>query len=257
MIFYKKKGFTVIEFLIASTLTVAVVASSTIGIGLSEKIQRDTYYSDTMNQIGNSLIEGSRALNCGINFNMNEINYPNPCKAGFLSTTMSLNSGDDMLFPWNDGIYTYKVSNTLYFEVKFNSRWLEAGRNNSCKNGNIDLSNYPQPNMLLRSFKISGIANGKPIKTKPKTFNDIQSVSAGIPGIQSSTPSNLAYSAGAVSSGTSLITATLKDLGNPAKVIMIARFPDQDGCVIFPFIDGNVSVEINGVVKNSNTGGRV
>jgi hypothetical protein len=255
LIFYKKKAFTVIEFLIASTLTVAVVASSTIGIGLSEKIQRDTYYSDTMNQIGNSLIEGSRALNCGIIYNMDEIN--NPCKASSLGTTMSLNSGDEMLFPRDDGIYTYKVSNTLYFEVKLNSRWLEAGRNNSCKNVNIDPSSYPQPNMLLRSFKISGIANGKPIKTRPKTFSDIQSVSAGITGIQSSTSSNLTYSAGAVSSGPSLITATLKDIVDTAKVIKIARFPDQDGCAIFPFIDGNVSVEIDNVTKRSSTGGRV
>jgi len=256
LIINKYKAFTVIEFLIASTLTVAVVASSTIGIGLAEKIQRDTYYSDTMNQIGNSLIEGSRALNCEITYNI--VQSSNPCKASSLDATSTISNNGDMLFPRNDGNYVYKVSNSLIYEISLKTRWLEAGSNDSCINSNItDLSKYPQPNMILRSFIISGKLNGKPIKTKAKTYNDIQSVGSGIMGIASSNTSNLTYSAGFTASKNTLVTAKLRDLQNAGNVIEIVRSTDEKGCVLFPFIDRNVSIEAGGLVKTGPSGGRV
>lgn len=258
MIKLGRKGFTVIEFLIASTLTVAVVGSSTIGIALAEKIQRNTYYTDVMNQVGNSIIQGSKALNCNVLFNSDTTLA---CKASYDPATgiKEINSPTDgILFPSTDGSYKYTVSSNFVLNVKVTSTWLEASKSDSCFNPNFSPSEHPQPNMILRNYKIDAVAAGRIVKSK--TFTDLQNISPSIVSFGSSGLST--YSVGykdtspGVGSTPKLYTATVRL--STGESYVVNRYTDWNGCVWFPFIGSSSSIVLTNppYTNTGNTGGR-
>ena len=260
MIIIKNKAFTVIEFLIASTLTVAVVASSTIGIGLAEKIQRDTYYSDTMNQVGNSLVQGSRALNCGVLFTSAaqlsckavfsnngdvEINTAAPIPPSGTSPT------DGILFPFTDGTYKYTVSSNFHLNIKISTTWLEAGSTDSCVHTGFTITEYPQPNMILRRISITSIEGNRTVKSK--TFTDLQTVSSSIQSILGSGANTYSVSSANLTAG----NLSKVDFTYNGTTISTYRYNDYKGCVWFPFVSQGVTSTLNGNTIPGNSTGRV
>ncbi len=259
MIRVKNKAFSVIEFLIASVLTVGVVGSSTVGIGLAEKIQRETYYNDVLNQVGNSLIQGTKALNCGVEFTTKT---RSACKAVFTNSgyveinsaapipPVGSNIGDGILFPFTDGTYKYTVSNNFKLNIKISTTWLEAGKTDSCVQSGFSSAEYPQPNMILRTVTLTGIAGSKSVKTK--IFNDLQTVSSSIRSIVE--PSSITYSA----SASGLIPGNITEAKfNGSANTTVYRYNDWKGCVWFPFISQNASTTIIGNTISGNSVGRI
>ncbi len=269
MIKIKPKAFSVIEFLIASVLTVAVVGSSTIGIGLAEKIQRDTYYIDLMNQVANSIIQGSRSLNCGISFS---VKTDVACKGKYSSITkqeIEINSAmnpdparknDGVIFPNSDGVFKYTISNKSYLKVTLSTTWLEAGKTSSCYNSNIsDALDHPQPNMFLRKLDIEAYEGNRKISSKK--YTDIQAVSLfteAIKGDGSDDTYSVGYKPNPITnpnpiSVNQLYSAKFTYAG---KEYVVNRFTDHKGCIWFPFVGHNVVTTIDkttGVYSNSGS----
>jgi hypothetical protein len=256
-----RKAFTVIEFLIASTLTVAVVGSSTIGMAIAENIQRNTYYVDTMNQVGNSIIQGSKALNCNVIFNSDTTAA---CKSSFdlasgeIKEINSINDG--ILFPRTDGLYKYTISRNFVLNIRVSTTWLEATKSDSCFNSNftVNPSEHPQPNMLLRNYKIDATASG--VIVKSKTFTDLQNISSDV--VSFGTPNLKTYSVGfrdntpGLDKNPKLYSATIRLASGETNIVN--RYTDWKGCVWFPFIGSSSSINMtNPSYSNSgSTGGR-
>ena len=259
MIKRKSKAFSVIEFLIASVLTVGVVGSSTVGIGLAEKIQRETYYNDVLNQVGNSLIQGTKALNCGVEFTTKT---RNACKAIFTNNGyVEINSAapvppigsspsEGMWFPFTDGTYKYTLSSNFKLNIKVATTWLEAGKTDSCVQAGFSPTEYPQPNMILRTITITGIAGSRSVKTK--VFNDLQTVSSSVKSIVE--PSDVTYSA-SVSSLTPGVITKAEFVGTTNTTVY--RYNDWKGCAWFPFISQGASTTIATNTIPGNSVGRV
>jgi hypothetical protein len=264
----KPKAFSVIEFLIASVLTVAVVGSSTIGIGLAEKIQRDTYYIDLMNQVANSIIQGSRSLNCGISFtDKTDV----ACKGKYSNITkqeIEINSAvnldptkknDGVIFPNSDGVFKYTISNRSYIKVTLSTTWLEAGSTDSCYNSKfLDPEDHPQPNMFLRKLVLAAYEGNREISSKK--YTDIQAVSLFTEAIKGDSSGDT-YSVGYKPNSTNINQLYTAKFTYAGKEYIVNRFEDHKGCIWFPFVGRNVVSTIDkatGVYSNpgSNRPGR-
>lgn len=257
MILSQKKAFSVIEFLVAASLTVAVVGSSTIAIATSEKIQRDTYYKDQSLSIVNSIIQGSRAMHCGSMLGNNVQNFDSnilaSCKGN--SSVTELNIGGALAIPAYDGDYTYTPSGSsrLKFTIKYRTAWLNYNKKNSCdvaslaSNANLELIDS-QPVGLRRKVTISWNTGNK--ANKPITYTDFQSFDSQTP------PFNYGPKIGSkyvINKPSETIIKITNNSTNPN--ISFQRIVDNDGsttsnisCVVFPFLITlqNFSISING-----------
>ena len=257
MIIRTRKGFSVIEFLIAASLTVAVVGSSTIAIATSEKIQRDTYYKDQSLSIVNSIIQGSRAMHCGSMLGNNVQNFDSnilaSCKGN--SSVTELNIGGALAIPAYDGDYTYTPSgfSRLKFTIQYRTAWLNYNKKNSCDvaalsaNANLQLLDS-QPVILRRKVTISWNTGNR--ANRPITYTDLQSFDSQTP------PFNYGENIGSkyvLDKPSETIFNFTNNSVNPN--ISFQRIVDNDGyptstisCVIFPFLltSQNFSISING-----------
>lgn len=192
MIRKKKKGFSLVEFLVASTLTIGVVASSTLSMGIAQRLQQEAYYDDLAYQIGNSIIQGSRSIGCGmatgdpafdtrifsgceakfIPGSDTEINTKapvNPCVA--TSGTRSI------CLPATDGDrYNYTISSSLKLRIIYRTAWLSSS---TLSSNSVDACNVTtsQPDIFRRTLTILTIKNG--VVSNSRKIIDYQAIDSG------------------------------------------------------------------------------
>lgn len=192
MINRKKKGFSLVEFLVASTLTIAVVASSTLSMGIAQRLQQEAYYDDLAYQIGNSIIQGSRSIGCGMA--TGDLSFDsrifNGCEAKFIPGSDSeintkspiapctASSGTrSICLPATDGDrFFYTISSSLKLRIIYRTAWLSSSSLNS---SNVDACNITssQPDIFRRTLTILTIKNG--VVTNARKIIDFQAVDAG------------------------------------------------------------------------------
>ena len=244
MIYKRIKGFSIVEFLVASTLTLAVVGSSTIAITIAQKQQQKSFYNDISYSIGNSIIQQSRAIGCGMANGDPAFDNKifNACKARFVpGSEVEINtqfpikntSVTNLInIPATDGNnYVYSISETVKLKIIYRTAWLSSGTlatygSNSANTSACSFSDS-QPNIFRRELNIFTVKDG--LIVNARNITDYQSINKQSGNFNSST------------SGSVQITETSKvkeyyKLEGGASGQVIYRLPDQKNCAWFGFL---------------------
>lgn len=269
------KGFSIVEFLVASTLTLAVVGSSTIAIATSEKIQRSTFFKDKAVMLTSTIINGSKVMNCGGLTNLNDSSLTRDyyVSKNCSNSVMELNDPiKGFQIPMYDGDYTYSISpgnpssTSGKFAISIRTAWLTSGSQNtqnsldkiantSYLTPEVELFNS-QPYVLRRTVMVTWKSPGNqdmiygPI-TDLESFDGKSSNLVAMNSVTKGTTFSAYYCESTPPSTVKKVELIRN--GSSIKVIRIigasaaqttAKLPNES-CAWFPFLDKNASYSLS------------
>ena len=249
------KGFTVIEFLIASMLIVGVVGATSLAIQDSEHIQERYVYLNHATNAANSIFKINRAFNClnplpsdpSTNINTCTLLGINPFPSKLNPITCANICGE---FLWSDPTIRTSLNSTTSrgFLVTFHTSYRQSfdssysgsyQNNDGCPLPNS--ANYPKnlsdanlPNIAVITLNLQYYINGV---TKTLTYKDEEVLPISTNGNQGNY-----YSITGVGIKGDIygLNYTDSSLGN---VVIYGMASNSSGCLWFPYIPKNVSSE--------------
>jgi hypothetical protein len=278
MIRYRDKGFSIVEFLVASSLTLAVVGSSTIAIATSEKIQRSTFFKDKAVMLASTIINGSKVMNCGSLTNLsNAVTTRDSYIEKNCSSSLELNDPiKGLQIPTYDGDYTYSInpnnpsSTSGKFNITYRTAWLTSGSldvtssiasaNSSYTTPMIELFNS-QPYILRRTVLVTWKSPGNndmvygPI-TDIESFDGISNSLVASDSASKGTTSAYYCETPAPLSPKNIILSRTGSAIKTTRVIgatatQVNQKLPSESCAWFPFLErtGTYSITVDGVNK--------
>lgn len=224
-------------------LTVSVVASSTLAISISQRMQQITYFNDLSYQVASSIFQASKSVGCGMATGGDSI-FDNKVKNNCLAvdqgsgTEIELNGANGLILPLSDGdnyIYSPNRSSTdpnrVKLKIKFRTSYLNVDQLNSTSSDSCNANS--QPDLFRRSIDITAV-RGSSVITRKK-FVDIQALDL----------SNQRYNP--ETHGSILIKNIPNNYYVPLQTNIgtIYRLSDSGGCAWFPFLNINSSYTID------------
>ena len=249
-----KKGFSVIEFLVASILIITVVSSTSLSISVSKKSQQVTYANDLASEIANNIFRSLRGSGCDMLLNENDSKVPsslNGCREFPIVGNNELNSCDGIVIPNHDsnnlifspnkilvkdGVCSVSgaTTSTMNFKIKFNTRWDKSCSVNSFNPSECPpiSSNGERPDLFIRELQIDAYngSNTTPIFTKK--YVDMQAIDL--------TSTAFGFNEnGETDKGYLVINSqagNVVELTTPNTNVKIYKTADKNGRAFFPFL---------------------
>jgi hypothetical protein len=238
------KGFTVIEFIIASSLTLSLIATTSVATSTLQRTMMKNRVKASVAIEATRIFETARAFNCGAAVDPSSDGKTLQIEAActkLFGNTATPNASSDLSWEFNlSNVYVNDTRSSdgavseLKVSGKFSTQWLQSSNSNgSCydNTANVDASELTQPSLLLRKIELKWDLLGSP---QTAIFENIES----FPTNRDMYNENLA---GITIKTTSGSTIQIKSISDPAsKVLTRVANPCPNGTsqvfVWFPYL---------------------